>query len=272
MSRRPAPAKINLALVVGAAEAGGRHDLATVYQRIDLCDRITVEPSAQPEITGFAGDTLVSRALEALGDAVNAAPGWRVHIDKKIPIAAGLGGGSSDAATALLLANETLERPLGPPELHPLAADLGADVPFFLNPGPQLGEGDGTRLTPVDLPQDYWVVVLLPHAASKPSTASVYAAFDARGGSRGYDARRSALLAALAGIRKARDLGALPPNDLAASPLAGELRQLGAFRADVTGAGPAVYGLFVHERRAREAARELTGYGRAWVTVPAWYG
>jgi 4-diphosphocytidyl-2C-methyl-D-erythritol kinase len=145
-------------------------------------------------------------------------------------------------------------------------------VPFFLTSGPQLGEADGTRLFPLDLPQDYWVVLLLPRDDGKPSTASVYAAFDRRGGADGYETRRSELLDALALVRRPRDLAALPPNDLASSAHAERLRELGAFRADVTGAGPAVYGLFVHEAAARAALEAIRGLGRTWITVPAWYG
>jgi 4-diphosphocytidyl-2C-methyl-D-erythritol kinase len=73
-------------------------------------------------------------------------------------------------------------------------------------------------------------------------------------------------------VRRPRDLAVLPSNDLAASPLADELRGLGAFRADVTGAGPAVYGLFHHKRTAQAAKRALRKAGRAWLTAPAWYG
>jgi 4-diphosphocytidyl-2C-methyl-D-erythritol kinase len=145
-------------------------------------------------------------------------------------------------------------------------------VPFFLASGPQLGEGDGSRLSPLDLPQDFWVVLLLPHRAHKASTATVYRAFDDRAGADGYEERREALLRALGGITRARELAALPPNDLAQSPHAERLRELGAFRADVTGAGPAVYGLFVHEGVARAARKALTPLGRVWITVPAWYG
>src|SRR5207244_8468376 len=154
-------------------------------------------------------------------------------------------------------ANQTLERPLALDALRGLAASLGADVPFFLVPGPQLGEGDGSRLVPLDLPQDYWVVLVMPTGARKESTAAVYTAFDDRNGSDGFDERRRALLDALVLVHRSRDLATLPPNDLASSPLAEELRALGAFRGDVTGAGPGVYGLFHHERQARQAARAL---------------
>ena len=202
MSRASATAKINLALVVGPKRADGYHEVATVLQRIDLADRLDVEPAAGIAVDG-------------------------------------------------------------------LAAGLGADVPFFLTNGPQLGTAIGTRLEPLDLPQDYRLVIVLPHDARKASTAEVYRAFD-RGN--GFEDRREALLTSLAGVRQAADLEALPPNDLASSPVAGELRAAGAFRADVSGAGPAVYGLFLEREEAVAASRLIRPRGRVWITAPAWYG
>jgi 4-diphosphocytidyl-2-C-methyl-D-erythritol kinase len=267
VSRAPAPAKINLALVVGPRRDDGLHELVTVYQRVALSDRLVVERAPALRVDGFAGDTLVRRALELAADG----SAFGARITKRIPVAAGLGGGSSDAATALRLANALRETPLADDELHDAARSLGADVPYFLRDGPQLGNGDGTELTPLELPQDYWVVLVLPKAAAKASTADVYAAFDARNGADGYDERRAHLLAALEGVRRPRDFAALPPNDLASSPLTVELLALGAFRADVSGAGPAVYGLFLHGARARAAQRQLASRGRTWLTAPAWY-
>jgi 4-diphosphocytidyl-2-C-methyl-D-erythritol kinase len=189
-----------------------------------------------------------------------------VRIEKEIPVAAGLGGGSSDAAAALILANETLERPLDGRRLHELGARLGADVPFFLAEGPQLGEGDGSTLTPLELPQGHTVLLLLPAGEMKASTADVYAAFDASAGASGYHERRARLLAALA----AGDLAGLPTNDLAASPLAVTLRRLGALRADVSGAGPAVYALFADPDAAGAAASQLESRGRFWIVPTTW--
>jgi 4-diphosphocytidyl-2-C-methyl-D-erythritol kinase len=263
-----APAKVNLALVVGSRREDGKHELVTLFQRVDLGDRVTVEPAAETVVRGFAEDTIVRSALAGLG----APHGWRVRIDKRIPVSAGLGGGSSDAATALRLANVQLDRPLEPAALHDLAAATGSDVPFFLADGPQLGTGDGTRLEPVDLPQDFVVLLLLPKNERKSSTASVYDAFDARGGSVGFEERVGRLRDALAVARRPRDLAELPPNDLASSPYADELRALGAFRADVSGAGPAVYGLFHRQADAGAAARAFRRRGRVFLTVPAWYG
>lgn len=272
MRRAPATAKLNLALVVGPRGADGQHEVCTVLQRIGLADRVALEPAAALRLSGFAQDTLVRDALTALAKRAEVEPRWSVRIDKRIPVAAGLGGGSSDAGTALRLANETLDEPLPDSDLHELAAGLGADVPFFLTTGPRLGEGDGTRLTAQDLPQDYWVLVVLPSDSAKRSTASVYDAFDHRGGGPDFAGRRRRLLEALELVRRPADLAGLPRNDLASSPLASELERLGAFRADVTGAGPAVYGLFIRREQAAAAQRRLRGHGRTWLTVPAWYG
>jgi len=270
--KAPAPAKINLALVVGPTRADGRHELLTVYQRLGIADRIELEPAPALQVEGFPGDTLVRGALEAVAARAGIDARWHARIEKRLPVAAGLGGGSSDAATALRLANSSLPEPLARDELHELASGLGADVPFFLADGPQLGSGDGTRLKPLDLPQDFWVVVVLPRGAEKASTGAVYAAFDARDGASGWGDRRAVLLEQLERLRRPRDLAGLPPNDLASSPVADRLRSLGAFRADVSGAGPAVYGLFHHRARAEAARRSLGGAGRTWLTAPAWYG
>jgi 4-diphosphocytidyl-2-C-methyl-D-erythritol kinase len=264
----PAPAKLNLALVVGPQRAEGKHELVTVFQRVDLGDRISVEPALETTVGGFPEDTIVRGALGLL----EAPHGWRVNIEKHVPLAAGLGGGSSDAATALRLANEQLDEPLPAERLHTIAAQVGADVPFFLCDGPQLGTGDGSTLEPLDLPQDFAVLLLLPKDAHKQSTGEVYAEFDRRGGEAGFDERAAALRTALAAVRRPRDLATLPPNDLASSPLAAELRAHGAFRADVSGAGPTLYGLFTRTADAKRAARALGHLGRLWITVPAWYG
>ena len=269
MTRAPAAAKINLSLVVGPARTDGNHEVVTVYQRVALSDRIAVERSPDVSVAGFAEDMLVRRALERMADGNGAS--FAARIQKRIPVAAGLGGGSSDAATALRLANALRSDPYPAEQLRAFARTLGADVPYFLEDGPQLGTGDGTDLERLELPQDYWVLLVLPRKAMKSSTEQVYAAFDARGGESGYDERRGALLAALEAVNRPRDLAALPPNDLASSPLARELVALGAFRADVTGAGPTVYGLFLHGHQARAAQKRISPEGRTWLTAPAWY-
>ena len=100
MNRAPATAKLNLALVVGPLRDDGRHEVATVLQRIDLADRLSIEPGAELRVEGFAEDTLVRAALEGLAEAAHTDPCWHARIWKQVPVAAGLGGGSSDAAPA----------------------------------------------------------------------------------------------------------------------------------------------------------------------------
>jgi 4-diphosphocytidyl-2-C-methyl-D-erythritol kinase len=272
MTTAGAPAKINLALVVGPRLPDGKHEVATVLQRVDLADSLSLEPGRGLLVSGFEEDTLVRRALVELAASAGVEPSWHVRIDKRIPVAAGLGGGSSDAAAALRLVNDTLAEPLPPTTLSRLAGRIGADVPFFLAPGPQLGSAEGTKLEPLELPLGYHVVLMLPEGASKSSTAAVYDDFDRRAGEGGFKARRNELLAVLGSVRRPRDLVALPRNDLASSPFAAELEGLGAFRADVTGAGPAVYGLFEQEEEALAAAAALNSLGATWVCAPTWYG
>ena len=274
MSVVAAVAKVNLALLVGERRPDGRHEVATVLQRIDLADRIHVEEASALRVEGFVADTLVRDALTRLAAAAGVEPRWHVRIEKRIPVAAGLGGGSADAGAALVCANAELGDPLPHERLAELAASLGADVPFFLAAGPKLAEAAGERLTPLVLPQEYCLVIALPRDARKGSTADVYRRFDELGGGAAFRERRAALVDALAGCRRSRDLAALPPNDLAEaagrSPLVDELRAAGAFRADVTGAGPALYGLFEERAQAEEAAGRLAPDAEVWVTKPVW--
>jgi 4-diphosphocytidyl-2C-methyl-D-erythritol kinase len=125
-----------------------------------------------------------------------------------------------------------------------------------------------------DLPQDYWVVVALPRLARKASTGEIYRRFDELGGPEGFDARRETLLGALGSVKRPRDFASLPPNDLALAAgrprLVEELVSRGAFRADLSGAGPAVYGLFHHRPDAARAARALRARARVWLVAPVW--
>jgi 4-diphosphocytidyl-2-C-methyl-D-erythritol kinase len=274
VKRLPAAAKINLALLVGPAREDGLHEIVTVMQRIDICDTVEVLPAQSLAVDGFGKDTIVRAALERLAAAASVEPHWQAKIRKRIPLAAGLGGGSADAAAALVLANPLLDGPLPAERLVELAAGIGADVPFFLEPGPKLVEGAGERLTALELPQDFWVVVALPRRASKTSTADVYARFDATNSPAGFEERRAALTETLSAVRRPRDFAAFPPNDLAEAAgrprIVDDLLDGGAFRADVSGAGPAVYGLFHHLADAKRVARGLRVRARTWVVAPVW--
>lgn len=268
MRTAKAYAKLNLALVVGPLRRDGKHEVVTVLQAIDLCDDVELEPFETLAVEGFPEDTLVRAALSALAQAAGVEPGWRVRLRKRIPVAAGLAGGSSDAAAALRLANALLPRSLPPEEVHRIASGIGADVPFFLREGPQLGRGDGSALAPLELPGDYAVLLVLPDGQEKRSTGDVYRRFDERGGGAGFESRCSKLLDALARVERASDLAALPYNDLASSPLADALRELDAFRADVSGAGPVAYGLFERDEAAKRAAERLEKAGQVWLARP----
>ena len=274
MTALAAYAKINLALVVGERRADGLHEVATVLQRIDLSDDLELAEARELIVEGFPEDTLVRRALSCLAAEAGTEPRWRVRIRKRIPVGAGLGGGSADAGSVLTAANRLLAEPLPRERLLEIAASLGADVPFFLERGPKLAEGAGERLTALVLPQEFTVVIGLPGGAQKTSTADVYRRFDELGGGAAFARRRAELLEAVAACRFARDLARLPPNDLALpvgpGPLGAELLAAGAFRADVSGAGPAVYGLFHDRGEAERAARRLAAIGDAWVVGSVW--
>jgi 4-diphosphocytidyl-2-C-methyl-D-erythritol kinase len=268
VSRAKAFAKINLGLVVGPLRDDGKHEVVTVLQGIDLHDDIALVPAVELTVEGYAEDTIVRSALEALAEAAAVEPRWRIRIDKRIPVAAGLGGGSTDAAVALLLANGELPQPLEPTALHRIAVGVGADVPFFLRESACLATGDGTELAPVPLPAGYHVVLVVPHGEVKESTGDVYDAFDARAGASGFAERAASLRAAVTHLETARDLAKLPSNDLVSSPIAHELEAAGAFRSDVSGAGPTVYGLFERAEAATRASESLAHAGRTYVTRP----
>ena len=180
-----APAKVNLYLRVVGRRADGYHELETVFHAVDLVDEVTAERRSEPgvslEVVGGSGtglpvaagdDNLVVRAGRAfLAAAPTILGGLRFHLRKRIPAGGGLGGGSSDAAAALLLADELCGSPLGRDRLRELAAELGADVPFFIDGGTQIGRGIGTALTP--LPRlNLDILLILPPFGT--ATARVY--------------------------------------------------------------------------------------------------
>ncbi len=175
-------AKINLTLDVLGRRADGYHELATVMQTIDLYDTIcltvTDEPgvrvaSTRPELDG--DDNLAVRAAQALRQRLKLPQGIGIELDKRIPVAAGLGGGSSNAAAVLLALQQWWELPLTPPDLLAIATTLGSDVPFFLTGGLALCEGRGERVTPLapHWPRAMrWLLLLKPTIGV--STAAVF--------------------------------------------------------------------------------------------------
>ena len=167
----PAPAKLNLFLHVTGRRADGYHELQTLFQLIDLCDTITIAVRADGRIERPAGPANVApeadltlRAALALQRQTGTPLGADLRVHKRIPQGAGLGGGSSDAATALLALNELWGCRLSPDELARLALPLGADVPVFVQGFSAWAEGVGERLTPVSVPAA-WYVIIYPGVA-----------------------------------------------------------------------------------------------------------
>ncbi|HTB50687.1 MAG TPA: hypothetical protein VK701_06895 [Solirubrobacteraceae bacterium] len=290
--RALAPAKINLGLFVGPKRPDGRHELASAMQSISLADELTLELAApgvecdEVLCPGVAEENLAWRALQLF----RAATGWDaspllLRIDKRIPVAAGLGGGSADAAAALRLA--TAASGLGDEDLlGVLAAQLGADVPAQVAPGRRLASGAGELLEVLPDPFSPLGVLVLAQAGGL-STADVYAEADrlvaadpATGRARDAEEARDAsdLRERREALRHAFELGAALPagaellhNDLqvAAERLYPEIEQsleqamgAGAEVAFVSGSGPTVVGLFARsngEARARRAVADLAG-------------
>ncbi len=183
------PAKVNLQLSVGPPRADGYHDLVTVFHALALFDEVTVSPAETDSVRvsgeGAASvplgrDNLAARAVAALTDAVGAGcrdePGLAIEIRKRIPVAAGLAGGSADAAAALVACNELWGTGLSQQELAQVAGRVGSDVAFALLGGTAIGLGRGEQVTPALVSGTYhWV---LAFAAEQLSTAAVYAACD----------------------------------------------------------------------------------------------
>jgi len=210
-----APAKINLFLHVTGVRADGMHELDTAFAYVDVWDELRIEPAETLRVTcsqpGLNGrDNLVFRVLQAFGEWVGAVPAMHVHIDKRLPAQAGLGGGSSDAASALLAACRLLGLSIDRERLVRFAAPFGADIPCFLFGRASRARGIGDVLEPYDapLPQGHALIAWPGIGAATPR---VFAQFDAM-----HDA-----LTALQGVDTMRpDSRRVGINDLEASAVA----------------------------------------------------
>lgn len=268
-----APAKVNYRLDVLGKRADGYHELRMVMQRVDLCDELEIALTGTPGIRvtcGSAGvpdgpGNIAWRAADALVKLSGRQVGIDIVITKKIPVAAGLGGGSSDAASVLMGVNQLLELGLSEERLMEIGVKLGADVPFFIFKKPALAEGIGDRLTALDQVPSLWVVLVNP--GIHVSTAWV------------YQNLRLTSKAPLAIISRSYgsvdEVCGLLSNDLepvtcARFPLLSELKEMllaaGAHGSLMSGSGSTVFGLFADEAAARQAAAEIAA-SRGWFAV-----
>lgn len=270
-----APAKINLCLHVLGRRFDGYHELAMAMQRVDLCDIINIQLGGDTGVrvvcSGFdlpeGDENIAAKAARAVLDFTGSDVGVDIHIEKRIPVAAGLGGGSSDAATVLLGLNEMLGRKVTVERLLTLGESLGADVPFFIFQQPAWATGTGTTLEP--LPALPAVAYLLINPGITVSTADVY---------RSLQLTKGGELANLPGfsVVNASDLCDALHNDLESVtlqqfPVIAAIKQrllaAGALGALMSGSGATVFGVFGDFEAACRAGRILAAE-KDWLVFP----
>jgi 4-diphosphocytidyl-2-C-methyl-D-erythritol kinase len=274
-----APAKLNLCLLMGERREDGLHPLCSLFEALSLADRIVVTESESDEVVcpGVEDTNLAAIALAALRGRGWERPPLRVEIEKRIPVAAGLGGGSADAAAVLRLAAAEVEG------VVELAAEIGSDIPSQLDPGFALVSGVGEVVEALPAPAEH-AFVLIPEATGLP-TAEVYAEADRLGLGRPpeeLEAARERLAELAGGGSSPLEYAGKLVNDLQEAALSlrpsiaqalDALREAGARTALVTGSGPTVFGLFADIVEADAAAAALPPrYAGAIVASPARFG
>jgi 4-diphosphocytidyl-2-C-methyl-D-erythritol kinase len=258
-----APAKVNLTLEVMGRRADGYHEIATVFQCVDLCDRLTLEDAdgvgldtASPDVPADERNLAV-RAARLLREAAHVKRGARVRLDKRIPVAAGLGGGSSDAAAVLLGLNRLWRLRWSQKRLAEIATRLGMDVPFFLGSGRAVGTERGERLERIEGGGGYALVLVNPRFAL--STQEVYGRVTSAVYSDG--SRVKAMREALR-RRNPRQVASSLHNVLETAvegtyPAIGQMKaalmSAGALGAVMSGSGPTVFGV----ARSLDHARQI---------------
>lgn len=271
-----AHAKVNLRLDVLRKRPDGYHDLCMIMQKVDLCDTVTVALTEGQQIGVRCDDenvpsgegNIVWKSAAALLNHCNCRVGLDISIQKRIPVAAGLGGGSSDAAAVLDGVNRLLGFSLPKTELMAIGSRIGADVPFFLYGPVAVAEGIGDQLSPVGHIPRFWTVLVNPRVSV--STAWVYGNLQlTEKNVEGKFPRSFADVESVAAILS-NDLEAVT---LSAYPVVGIIRErlvsLGALNALMSGSGPTVFGLFADERRAQQAADQLQAESPWFVAVAA---
>ncbi|MCD6452275.1 MAG: 4-(cytidine 5'-diphospho)-2-C-methyl-D-erythritol kinase [Acidobacteria bacterium] len=270
-------AKINLFLKVGEKRDDGYHEIRTLYQTISLCDLITIErrqegiefSSNEPRLP-VDERNLAVKAAKLFLDRVGIRLGVRIEIKKRIPLAAGLAGGSSNAATVLLGMNRLFDVGLSKEELFPLARLLGADAPFFLMGGAVLGSGRGDELRPLEFSLPFPYIVLLS-PDFEISTAWAYNEYDKLLTRKRKEINMNGLLLGEGKkeILLFNDLERVVEKSFPElSSLKEELRRKGAKGALMSGSGPSLFGLFSERKEAVEAVAFFKERMRVFLTTP----
>ena len=261
-----APAKLNLRLKVTGQRPDGYHDLVSIMIPIDLCDVLRVELISRNQVRlsceGLSVPTdeenLAYRAALSFFTHTGIQKGLAIKLTKNIPVAAGLGGGSSDAAAVLLVINEICGKPLSFSELHALAVELGADVPFFLESKPSLAAGIGDILEPLEKWPKFWYVIVKPPL--QVATSWVYRNLKLELTRGEYDFIVKALKSDPFRVSDVLD------NDLervtaARFPIIDSIKsylmEVGAEGALMSGSGPSVFGVFSSLDQAEKARKSL---------------
>lgn len=259
------PAKLNVHLRVTGRRADGYHELISVMVPVSLTDRVEVQPASEGielVCTGRAvasgEQNLVWRAARAFLDGAGVREGVAIRLHKRIPVSAGLGGGSSDAAATLVALDRIWPGRMENRTLHRTAVELGADVPFFLSPAPALARGIGDLLERLEVWPDLWYVLVKPPI--EVSTAWVYGQLEMK-----LTTRENDCIFEILG-QDGFTVAALLENDLervtqSRFPVVKRLKEAllnaGAEGALMTGSGPTVFGVFRSADQAEAAAREI---------------
>ena len=277
-----APAKLNLYLRVVGQRPDGYHEIETLFERIDLADELTFAPAARLEVTcsdpslDIGPSNLVTKAAALLQRSEGVSQGAAIHLTKRIPMASGLGGGSSDAATTLIGLNRLWELGLSRPSLHALGAQLGSDVPFFLEEAAfAIGRGRGEQCEALtETSPALWHVLVVPEA--RLSTKDVYEGFArapaSRPAGRGLTAQHPSINIAVHALRNGSlsELATgftndLQPEAIRRCPI---IQEIQAYLRDgdcvgvmTSGSGPSVFGLCRHEAHAHQVVRQLRRRG-----------
>ncbi len=276
MIRLRAPAKLNLYLRVLGRRPDGYHELETLFERVDLADELTFESAATLQVScddaslSCGEDNLILKAARALQACSGTKSGARIHLTKRIPIAAGLGGGSSDAAATLLGLNELWGLRYGAEQLLSLAAALGSDVPFFLSPTPfAIGRGRGERCEPIQNAPRLFQVLVTPR--ERLSTKEIYDVLD-QTRNQGGDFNLTAAIPSISMVLHALRNGSLGElakglwNDLEPeairrcppiSLIQSHLRSFGCLATRLSGSGSSVFGLCRDAAQAQTVATQL---------------